>query len=94
MAYKLEQNRVLSESPDAAGEAQHEHDGAHHHEEPHGVEAPQVGDGRQVGQHSLGEGKAVSWWYHKDTTDGIQRPLSKSDTRNVTFHRFVKGGIH
>lgn len=53
VAYKLQQNGVLSERPDAPGKAQDEHDRSHHHEEPHGVEAPQVRDGRQVGQHSL-----------------------------------------
>lgn len=45
MAYKFEQEGVLSEGADAAGEAQDEHDPADDDEEPHGVEASQVGDG-------------------------------------------------
>lgn len=55
MAYKFEQEGVLSQGADAAGEAQDEHDPSDDDEEPHGVEAPQVRDGWQVGQDALRE---------------------------------------
>lgn len=45
MAYKFEQEGVLSEGADAAGKAQDEHDPSDDDEEPHGVEASQVRDG-------------------------------------------------
>lgn len=45
LAYKFEQEGVLSEGADAAGKAQDEHDPSDDDEEPHGVEAPQVRDG-------------------------------------------------
>lgn len=45
MAYKFEQEGVLSEGADAASETQDEHDPSDDNEEPHGVEAPEVCDG-------------------------------------------------
>lgn len=43
-AYEFKQGGVLSERPDASGEAEDEHDSSHDNEEPHGVEAPEVCD--------------------------------------------------
>lgn len=57
MAYKFEQEGVLSEGADAASETQDEHDSSDDNEEPHGVEAPEVCDGRQVRQDALRERK-------------------------------------
>lgn len=51
--YKLQEESVLPQGADAAGEAQDEHHPAHHHEEPDGVEAPQVCDGVDVGKDTL-----------------------------------------
>ena len=51
--YKLEQEGVLPQSANAAGESQDEHHPPHHQEQPHRVEAPQVCDGRDVGQDPL-----------------------------------------
>lgn len=56
MAYKFEQEGVLSEGADAARKAQDEHDPTDDDEEPHWVEASQVCDGWQVGQDALGGG--------------------------------------
>lgn len=51
--YKLEQEGVLPQRADAAGEPQDEHHAAHHQEEPHRVETPEVRDGRDVGEDAL-----------------------------------------
>lgn len=40
MAYKFEQEGILSERSDTASKAQDEHDPSYDDEEPHGVEAP------------------------------------------------------
>lgn len=45
MAYKFEQEGVLSEGADAASETQDEHDSSDDNKEPHRVEAPEVCDG-------------------------------------------------
>lgn len=51
--HKFEEDGVLSQSSDAAGEPQDKHHTAHHQKEPDRVKPTQVGDGGDVGEHAL-----------------------------------------
>lgn len=55
--YKLEEERVFPESSNAPCKSQNEHHSSHHKEEPDRVKAAEIGDGRDVGQNSLGAEK-------------------------------------
>lgn len=55
LAYKFKQEGVLSESSDAAGKTQDEHNTSDDNEQPNRVKAPEVCNGWQIGQHALGE---------------------------------------
>lgn len=56
LAYKFKQEGVLSESSDAAGKTQDEHNTSDDNEQPNRVKAPEVCYGWQIGQHALGRG--------------------------------------
>lgn len=53
--YKLEKEGVFSQSSNASCKSQNEHNSSYHEEEPNWIKASQVGDGGDVGQHSLGK---------------------------------------
>lgn len=55
--YKLEKEGVFPQCSDAPCKPQNEHHSSHHEEKPDWVKATEVGDGRDIGQDTLGEEK-------------------------------------
>lgn len=58
--HELEKERVFPQRSNAPCESQNEHHSSHHEEEPNRVKAAEIGDGRDVGQNSLGTEKQTT----------------------------------